>query len=91
MFVNDIKMFREKTGCSLMESKAAMDKGVVLLKRLLIGGSPCFKGDTLVYTDKGYKEIKDIVVGDKVLTHKNRFKKVTEIGNKESDVTLLKA
>lgn len=25
MFVNDIKMFREKTGCSLMESKAAME------------------------------------------------------------------
>lgn len=39
---------------------------------------PCLTGDTLVMTDNGYKCIKDIVVGDKVLTHKNRFMKVIE-------------
>ncbi len=31
---------------------------------------------TAIYTSKGWKRIKDIVIGDLVLTHKNRFKKV---------------
>ena len=43
---------------------------------LLIGGSPCFRTGTLITTDKGYKNIEDIVKGDMVLTHKNRFRKV---------------
>lgn len=34
---------------------------------------------TKITTRTGYKNIKDIKVGDEVLTHKNRFKKVTEI------------
>lgn len=33
-------------------------------------------GDTLITTREGYKQIKDIEVGDEVLTHKNRYKKV---------------
>lgn len=42
----------------------------------LIGGSPCFTKGHLVCTDKGYKDISRIEVGDMVLTHKNRFKPV---------------
>ena len=37
---------------------------------------PCFVGDTLILTNKGYKEIKDIIVGDYVLTHNNQYKPV---------------
>lgn len=32
-----------------------------------------------IYTETGWKKIGDIQVGDKVLTHKGRFKKVTEL------------
>lgn len=46
---------------------------------LLIGGSPCFKDGALITTDKGYKNIEDIRVGDMVLTHKNRFRKVIKL------------
>ena len=46
---------------------------------LLIGGSPCFKEGTLITTDKGYKSIEDIRIGDMVLTHKNRFRKVIKL------------
>lgn len=42
---------------------------------------PCFTGDNLVLTDKGYKYIKDINVGDKVLTHSNTYKKVSKFFN----------
>jgi DNA-cytosine methyltransferase len=45
---------------------------------LMTWGFPCFPGGTLVMTSKGHKEIQDINVGDKVLTHKNRFKKVVK-------------
>lgn len=43
---------------------------------MIIGGSPCFVAGTLVLTDKGFKNIEDIVAGDYVLTHTNTFQKV---------------
>ena len=42
---------------------------------------PCFTGDTLVLTDDGYKRIDEINIGDEVLTHTNRYKKVTNVFN----------
>lgn len=52
---------------------------------LLIGGSPCFVAGTLVMTDKGLKPIEEISLGDMVLTHKSRFRKVLKIGSKITD------
>ncbi|NJN96312.1 MAG: hypothetical protein HC875_20455 [Anaerolineales bacterium] len=45
----------------------------------------CFAGETLVATETGFKEIKDIQVGEKVLTHKGRFKKVEFINKRLSN------
>ena len=42
---------------------------------------PCFTGDTLILTDGGYKRIDEINIGDKVLTHTNKYKKVTNVFN----------
>lgn len=42
---------------------------------------PCFTGETLVHTNKGYKRIDEIEIGDFVTTHKNRYKKVTKVVN----------
>ena len=39
---------------------------------------PCFIKDTLVFTDYGHKCIQDVNVGDYVLTHNNRFRRVTK-------------
>ena len=47
--------------------------------------SPCFVKGTLILTDKGYKEIQDVKVGERVLTHKNRFCVVEKVGNKPSE------
>ena len=59
---------------------------------LLIGGSPCFTAGHPVTTAKGIVPIEDIKVGDMVLTHRNRYRKVTAVGNKKStDVYLLRA
>lgn len=45
----------------------------------------CFDKNTLITTNKGKKKIKDIVVGDLVLTHKNRYKKVYHTMNRNSE------
>ena len=37
---------------------------------------PCFVGKTMVLTNNGYKKIKDIKIGDYVLTHNNTYEKV---------------
>ena len=43
---------------------------------LITHGSPCFPKGAKVLTDTGYKNIEDIKIGDKVLTHDNEYKKV---------------
>lgn len=58
----------------------------------IMHGSPCFVAGTKVLTKNGYKNIEDIVVGDEVLTHKNRYKKVLKVGHSENkEVYQLKA
>lgn len=52
---------------------------------------PCFVGDTLVNTDKGYMFIKDINVGDKVMSHDGQYHTVLEtMVNKSDDLYELK-
>lgn len=43
---------------------------------LLFYSFPCFTGDTLVLTKDGYKRIKDVEVGEYVLSHDNKYHKV---------------
>lgn len=45
----------------------------------LVGGSPCVPAGSKVKTDKGYKNIEDICVGDMVLTHRNRYRPVSRL------------
>ncbi len=42
---------------------------------------PCFTGDMRVYTEAGHKYIKDIEVGDRVYSHKERFCDVVNFFN----------
>ena len=52
----------------------------------LIGGSPCFTKGHYVLTDKGYKDVSEIQVGDMVLTHKGRYRKVARTNKREADI-----
>lgn len=67
---------------------------------LMVGGSPCFPAGTPVVVLKGVDEatgrctgagipIEDVRVGDAVLTHRGRFRKVTATGSKVADTVLL--
>ena len=51
---------------------------------MICGGSPCFVKGTKVLTDNGYKNIEDIKVGDMILTHKNRYMPVVNIGGEHN-------
>lgn len=52
---------------------------------------PCFVGETLINTSLVFKKIKDVKIGDFVLTHENRYQKVADFGTKISDIVILKA
>lgn len=52
---------------------------------------PCFTGETLINTNLGFKPICEISIGDLVLTHENRYRKVIDFGSKESKIYSLKA
>lgn len=52
----------------------------------------CVDEETWINTDKGGKQAKDILIGDKVLTHKGRFRSVKKVipTNNKSDIYILK-
>lgn len=50
----------------------------------LMGGSPCVPAGSKIKTDKGYKAIEDIEIGDMVLTHKNRYRPVSRLYERQS-------
>lgn len=43
---------------------------------------PCFEAGTLVLTDRGFMPIERVLVGDMVLTHCKRWRRVTEVMSK---------
>ncbi len=49
---------------------------------VLIGGTPCFPAHVLIQTVRGTVPINEVRVGDQVLTHQGRYRRVLEIGSK---------
>lgn len=56
---------------------------------LVVGGSPCFPAGALVLCEDGFRSIETVKVGDKVVTHKGRLKKVLATGHKRDSVVWL--
>jgi len=57
---------------------------------LLIGGTPCFPKEVTVLTSLGLTPISEVKVGDLVLTHKGRWRKVLATGAKFAQTVILK-
>ena len=49
---------------------------------ILAGGTPCFAAGTMVLTPKGYVPIETLNVGDEVVTHRGRLRKILRVGSK---------
>lgn len=54
------------------------------------GSCPCFPAGTLIITKRGFIPIEEVVEGDFVLTHKNRWRKVTCIGSETGELVSVK-
>jgi hypothetical protein len=57
---------------------------------LWTGSAPCFPAATLVMTDTGFREIQEVGVGERVLTHNHRFRRVTHVGHKWAPTVCLR-
>jgi DNA (cytosine-5)-methyltransferase 1 len=50
---------------------------------IVFAGFPCFIKDTLVLTNNGYKEIQNVEIDDKLLTHTGKFQNLVNLQRKE--------
>jgi site-specific DNA-cytosine methylase len=57
---------------------------------LVVFGSPCFTAGHLVLCRRGLVPIEDVVVGDEVWTHENRWKPVTNVMSRTSKTVRLR-
>lgn len=57
---------------------------------ILFAGFPCFVKDTLVLTNNGYKEIQNVSIDDKLLTHTGKFQNIINLQRKIYNGTLYK-
>lgn len=58
----------------------------IALPDVIVAGTPCFTAGHLVLSADGYVPIEDIRVGDLVMTHKGRLRRVVRVGSKLADV-----
>lgn len=86
VFSSDINNFE---GIHYVVDILEFDYDKVPFKPDIIWASPpCFASNELVLTTRGHVEIKNVRVGDMVLTHKGRWRKVLNIGRKHSNSLL---
>ena len=55
---------------------------------ILFAGFPCFVKDSLVLTNNGYKEIQNVSIDDKLLTHTGQFQNIINLQRKIYNRTL---
>ena len=56
----------------------------------LVASPECFPAATLILCEKGWVQIEEIGVGDLVLTHMGRWRRVTAVGTRKSDTVIVK-
>jgi hypothetical protein len=64
--------------------------GEVEAPDVLCGGTPCFPAGTHILTRRGFKAIEEIQIGDEVLTHRLRWRRVTATMSRESETVIVK-
>ena len=85
--------FAEQSYCAIHGIDKSLNLGDITLVdetkiapfNMICGGSPCFVEGTMVLTENGYIPIEKIVSGDKVITHKDRYKKVVKSMTNEAE------
>lgn len=78
---NNIKATHNLVDISAVKGKDLEIKDTDLYDYVLTYSFPCFTADSLVLSKDGYKRICDIDYGDFVLSHDNKYHKVTNVFN----------
>jgi DNA (cytosine-5)-methyltransferase 1 len=68
----------------------AIRRELPYIKIILWDSADCFVAGTLILTTNGLVPIENIKIGDKVLTHKNRWKRVTRTMHSEQYTSVIK-
>jgi hypothetical protein len=55
------------------------------IEQALSGAHYCLSPDTWVYTEDGVKQVKSFIIGDKVLTHKGRYRRVVALKERNAE------
>jgi DNA (cytosine-5)-methyltransferase 1 len=90
VFANDMVEHSKKIYDSNFDHKLTLEdlndvKLEVIPKHdILTGGFPCFVAGSKVLTDSGYKNIEDVVLSDKLLTHTGKFQKILNLQKKDN-------
>lgn len=56
--------------------------------QVVFAGFPCFVKDTLVLTENGYKEIQNVTLDDKLMTHTGKFQSIVNLQRKSYSNTI---
>lgn len=86
-FTEDIRILDLKPLISLIKKIRVINPDA---KIVLWGSLECFPKGTLILTKRGMIDISEVIIGDEVLTHKNRWRKVSSIMKKKSKTIKLK-
>lgn len=57
---------------------------------IFTGSCPCFPAGTLIVTSEGWKNIEDVQVGELVLTHRGRWRRVLQTGSEIASCVTVK-
>lgn len=72
-FAKDLKTFNPEDLSK--ELKAPID--------IIVGGPPCFVAGTNVLTDSGYKNIEEVMLSDKLLSHTGQYRNILNLQRKK--------
>lgn len=86
-FTEDIRTIDLHPLMDIVKAIRKKDKNAIIA---IWASIECFIEGTLILTKRGMVDIKDIVVGDEVLTHKNRYKRVYSTMSKLANTVEIK-
>jgi DNA (cytosine-5)-methyltransferase 1 len=75
-------VYKDNYGIEPVPDVKKIDEKTIPDFDILCAGFPCFVAGTLVLTNSGYKNIEDVSLEDKLLTHTGKFQKILNLQSK---------
>jgi len=74
--------YKENYGIDVFNDVKGINESNVPDFDIITGGFPCFVSGTKVLTHKGYKNIEDVMLSDKLMTHTGKFQNILNLQRK---------